>query len=279
MRNINKISNFILFFIIFLFLTTFSFAEERLLVFAGSASKPVLEEINRNFEDEYKVKIEINFGGSGAVLSQMKLAKKGDVYIPGSSDFMEKAKKDNIILPETEEIIAYLIPSICVRAGNPMEITGIESVAQKDVRLGIGAARTVCVGLYAVEIIERSGLKDKIIPKIITNAQSCENTALLLMMKNIDAVFGWSVFENWSPDKIKSIPIESKYLKRVGYIPAAVSVYCKNKELALKYIQYLKKPLGQDVFKKNGYLTDIDEVKRIYPGAEIGGEYSLPEGW
>jgi len=55
-------------------------------------------------------------------------------------------------------------------------------------------------------------------------------------MGNIDAVFGWRVFQFWNPEKIRSIPIGQQDLTRIGYIPAAVSVYCKNKEVALKYI-------------------------------------------
>ncbi len=279
MQNINKIFKIILYLFILLFLSTSSFAGESLLIFAGSASKPVLEEINQNFENENKVRVEINFGGSGMILSQMKLARKGDIYIPGSSDFMEKAKTEKLVLPETEERIVYLIPSICVQKGNPKNINSLEDLANKDVKLGIGVPQTVCAGLYAVEIIEASGFKEKIKPLIVTNAESCEKTASLLVMKNVDAVFGWSVFENWLPDKIKSIPVDSKYLKRIGYIPAAVSVYCKNKELALKYIQYLKTPGVREIFGKNGYTTDENEIKKKYPGVEIGGIYSIPEGW
>jgi molybdate transport system substrate-binding protein len=33
----------------------------------------------------------------------MKLTKKGDLYFPGSSDFMEMAKKDGFVFPETEK--------------------------------------------------------------------------------------------------------------------------------------------------------------------------------
>lgn len=243
----------VLFVISFLTMSTFSFADDNLLVFAGAASKPVLEEITRNFENENGVSVDINFGGSGALLSQMKLARKGDIYIPGSHDFMEKAKMENLVLPETEEKIANLVPCICVSPDNPKKINSLEDLANKNVRIGIGEPATVCVGLYAVEIIEGSGLKEKITPNIVTYAESCEKTAYLIAMKSVDAIFGWSVFENWAPDKIKSIPIEPKYLKRTAYIPAALSVYCKNKELALKYIRYLKSPECQRIFKENGY--------------------------
>lgn len=238
---------------ILVILSSSSFASETLLIFAGAASKPVLEEVTENFENENGVKININFGGSGALLSQMKLTRKGDIYIPGSHDFMEKAKMEKLVLPETEEKIADLVPSICVSPDNPKKINSLEDLANKGVRIGIGEPQTVCVGLYAVEIIEGSGLKEKIMPNIVAYAESCEKTAYLIVMKNVDAIFGWSVFENWAPDKIKSIPIEPKYLKRTAYIPAALSVYCKSKELALRYIQYLKSPECRKIFKENGY--------------------------
>jgi len=152
----------IVYIIIILLLTSTVFADEQLLIFAGSASMPALEEINHNFEAEHRVKVKISFGGSGNVLSQIKLGKKGDIYIPGSSDFMEKAKEERLVLPETEEKIAYLIPSICVVPDNPKSINSLESLVEKDVRLGIANPETVCVGLYAVEIIEKSGLTEKI---------------------------------------------------------------------------------------------------------------------
>ena len=85
-----------------------------LLVFAGAASKPPAEEAARIFTQKEGIEVNITFGGSGFVLSQMKLARKGDVYFPGSSDFMEKAKKEKLVFPGTERIVAYLIPAINV---------------------------------------------------------------------------------------------------------------------------------------------------------------------
>ncbi|HEY3278614.1 MAG TPA: substrate-binding domain-containing protein [Syntrophorhabdaceae bacterium] len=49
-----------------------------LLVFAGAASKPPTEEAAKAFEKKTGVKVNVTFGGSGFVLSQMTLAKKGD---------------------------------------------------------------------------------------------------------------------------------------------------------------------------------------------------------
>ena len=79
------------------------FAADSLMVFAGAASKPPTEEAAKAFEAKTGVKVDVIFGGSGYVLSQMMLGKKGDIYFPGSSDYMELAKKKDVVFPETEK--------------------------------------------------------------------------------------------------------------------------------------------------------------------------------
>ena len=78
-------------------------AADSLMVFAGAASKPPTEEAAKAFEAKTGVKVDVIFGGSGYVLSQMMLGKKGDIYFPGSSDYMELAKKKEVVFPETEK--------------------------------------------------------------------------------------------------------------------------------------------------------------------------------
>src|SRR4030042_194717 len=90
-------------------------AVDSLMVFAGAASKPPTEEAAKAFEAQTGVKVDVIFGGSGYVLAQMMLGKKGDIYFPGSSDFMETAKKKKVVYEETERKVVYLVPAINVR--------------------------------------------------------------------------------------------------------------------------------------------------------------------
>ena len=71
-------------------------------VFVGTASKPPTEVAVAAFEQKTGAKLEVHFGGSGKMLSDMKLAERGDIYFPGSSDYMEKAKAERLVVPETE---------------------------------------------------------------------------------------------------------------------------------------------------------------------------------
>ena len=60
---------------------------------SGAASKPATEEAAKLYEQKTGTKVLLHFGGSGKMLADMKLSQKGDIYFPGSSDYMELAKE------------------------------------------------------------------------------------------------------------------------------------------------------------------------------------------
>jgi len=252
-------------------------------MYAGAASKPPTEEAIQLFEEKTGIKIEVVFGGSGKVLSQMKLAKLGDLYFPGSSDYMEKAKKEGDVIAETEAIIAYLVPAINVQTGNPHNIQTLKDLTKPGITLAIADPETVCVGAYAVEIIEKNFSADEkaaFKTNLLNYTESCEKTATAVSLKQVDAVLGWSVFEHWDPETIQTVPLDASQIPRVGYIPIAVASYTKNRAAAQQFIDFMTGEDGQAIFEKYGYFATPEEAFG-YIGEEkpVGGEYTLPTDW
>ncbi|HIE34446.1 MAG TPA: molybdate ABC transporter substrate-binding protein [Candidatus Altiarchaeales archaeon] len=253
--------------------------EEKIVVFAGAASKPALEKVSRIFEEKTGIGVELNFGVSESMLLQMKMAKKGDIYIPGYQDYMIKAKRENIIYPETERVIAYLIPAINVQSGNPKNITSLNDLGREGIKVGICNPESCCVGRYAVEILEYNNLTEKVKKNIITYAESCPKTASLVALDKVDAIIGWRAFGKWNPDDIDIVYIEKERIPRISYISSAISVYTKDKESAHKFIDFLVSEDGRKIFAEYGYIADEDEARKYAPNARIGGEYELPREW
>ena len=251
-------------------------AERQITAFCGSASKPAMEEAASQFEQKTGIQINLHFSGSGTMLSQMKIARRGDLYIPGSPDYMAKAIREGIVDPESVTIIAYLIISIDVQRGNPKDIQTLADLARPGIRVGIGNPEAVCVGLYAVEVFERNGLLKQVQKNIVTHAPSCSATASLVAMQKVNAVIGWRVFSQWNPDKIDAILLKPHEVPRLAYIPAAISTYSRDKKGAQQFIQFLTAPEGQKIFKKWGYIATEREARAFAPQAEISGEYRLP---
>lgn len=274
---------FLVFVAIFLLFSEAFAGEKSLLIFAGSVVKEPLEEIAQNFYKKTGVKVNISFGGSGFVLSQMNLAKKGDIYFPGSSDFMEKAKESGVVFPETEKIVLYLVPVIAVEKGNPKNIKGLKCLTRQGIKVVIADPREVCVGLYAVEIIEKNFNEEekKLFRKNLINyTESCEKTATAISLKTADVAIGWRIFHYWDPKRIDIIPLDKKEIERIGYVPIAVSKFTKDYSLAKRFIDYVLSHEGKAVFRKYNYFVEVeDAIKFIGSKKPVGGSYKLPESW
>jgi molybdate transport system substrate-binding protein len=263
-------------------IVTTSHAEE-LLIFAGAASKPPTEEAAKAFEKKTGVKVNIAFGGSGFVLSQMELGKKGDIYFPGSSDYMEIAKKKGLVFPETEKYVVYLVPAINVQKGNPKNIRSLHDLTKPGLRVAIAHPKGVCVGLYAVEIVEKNFTpeqKSAFKKNLVTYMESCEKTATAVSFKAVDAVIGWEVFRYWDPKRIETIPLKKQEIVRIGYIPIAVSRFTANRPLAQKFIDFILSSEGRAFFKKYHYfLTPEEAISWIGEKKPVGGGYTVPREW
>jgi len=249
--------------------------QKSLLVYAGAASKPPTEEAAKVFEQKTGVKVDLVFGGSGTVLSQMELNKKGDLYFPGSSDFMEKAKDKGLVYPETESRIVYLVNAINVQKGNPKNIHSLKDLLNPGIKVAIANPETVCVGLYATEIIDKSlTAEEKVAFKknLLNYTESCDKTATAISLKTVDAVIGWSVFQDWDPKNIETIPLQQNEIQRIGYIPIAVSTFTENRELAQQFIDFLNSEDGKAIFKEYKYFGGPEEANS-YIGVEkpVGG--------
>jgi len=182
-----------------------------------------------------------------------------------------------------ERKVVYLVSAINVQKGNPKGIKSLQDLAKPGVRVAIANPEGVCVGSFAVEIIEKNltkEQKEQFRKNLVNFTASCSKTANAIALKQADAVIGWRVFEYWNSDLIKTIPLKKEQIVRVGYIPIAISKYSKNPKLAQKFIDFLTSKKAKEVFAKYHYLSSEDEAfKYIGEKKRVGGVYSVPKDW
>lgn len=245
-----------------------------LRVFCGSAVKPVMEKLAMLYEEKTGIRAEIQYGGSGVVLSMMQLARRGDIFISGSPDFMEKAKRMGLVHESTEQILAYLIPAIIVQKGNPKGIVKLEDLAAEDVSLGIANPDSVCLGIYAFEIFDNSGILDRVRGNIKVFPESCSKTAAIIVMNKVDAVIGWREFQNWGLEA-EVVLLKPDEIPRIAYVTAAASSFTTHLGNADSFIKYLVSEEARSVFEDGGYFTRRRDAAELAPNATFGGEYKL----
>jgi molybdate transport system substrate-binding protein len=232
----------------------------RLVVFVGSASKPPALEAKAAYEKLHPdIAVDMTFGGSGTLLNQMTLEEFGDIYMPGSDDFMDKAEKQKAVMPATRKIVAYLVPTICVQHGNPKGIHSLEGMGRPGIKVGLAKAGAVCLGDVSEEILKKAGLEEQVKKNVITYAGSCELTEQLIQLGEVDAIIGWDSFKSWAPDKIDLVKIPPK-LVRVRNVPAAVAAYSKRQKAAADFVAFLTSKQGKAIFSKHGYSVKPPKI-------------------
>lgn len=248
-----------------------STTQGKITVFAGSASQPVLEAAAQVFQAKYNVKVELRLGGSGSVLSAMQIARTGDIFLPGSPDFLLQAAKQGVVNMTSGhvKVLAYLVPAIIVQKGNPKNITSLEDLARPGIRVGIGDPESVCVGTYAKELLQSNGLWESVSKNIVVHAQSCDATAALIPAKAVDAIIGWHVFKDWTPDKVDIVWITPSKIPKISYIAGAVSVFAENRASAEAFLDFLASSDARVIWAKYGYFATLEDAKVHAPNATI----------
>lgn len=255
-----------------------------LFVLVGAASKPAAEELISAFEKKTGISVTASYGGSGVLLTQLQLTHKGDLYFPGSIDFIEKAKKLNLIDVKSITPIVYLVPCINVWKGNPKNIHSIKDLCNPGIKVVIANPECVCLGVFATELVEKllnKKQKEAFRNNVINYTNSCSKTAFAISMKSADAVIGWNVFRYWDPKRIESVKLPKDEVIRVSYLSIAITKQSKNKKLAKNFIEFMLSNEGMKYFKKYNYFTNpSDAVKFVGEKKPIGGKpFKVPQYW
>lgn len=237
----------------------------RITLFSAVALKPPLEELRRHYQVRTGIEVEVTYGASGALLSQMVLAQRGDLYIAASQDFMDYAEREGAVVPATRQVLAYLVPAILVAKGNPKGIQGLSDLARPGIRVGIGNPQAVAAGALALEILEQSGMKQAIEERVVTQTRNVEELAAILALGQIDAALGWDVMAAWAPEKIEVVHLPPQQVPRLGHVPVAVSAYSRNREAAEGFISLLTSAEGKAILKRYGYMVDREDALRYGP--------------
>lgn len=245
----------------------------------GAANRPPMEEIAAAYEESTGVRVQLAFGGSGALLSQNRMTGKGDVYVPSSPDFVSIGVNDGSIVPGSDTILAYLVPTILVPKGNPAGVRGLEDLARPGVRVALAHPEAVAVGLYAVEILEAAGLLEPVLKNVVTFGENVEKTTDLVARGTVDATVSWSVCEAWNPARMEAVPIPPERIPRISYVPIALLGTARDEALARAFIAFVASDAGRETYRRHGYFVDRSEALARAPRAGIGGAYRLPDAY
>lgn len=131
-------------------LAVFQFLQQRdrtasdITLFCAAGLKHAIDPIAKQFEVDTGIQVSLQYGPSATLLTQLQVAKTGDLYLAADEQTMEDAVKLNLV----DEVIpvATQYPVLAVRQGNPHNIRRIEDLLKDGVKVALPNPNTASIG-------------------------------------------------------------------------------------------------------------------------------------
>ena len=167
-----------------------------LVVYCAAGVKPPAEATARAYERAYGTPVQLQYGGSGTLLSNLRLAGRGDLFVAADESYLHAARTNGLV----EEIIplARMVPVIAVRAGNPKGIRSLQDLARVNVALANPEA--AAIGNIVRELLRPSGQWDLLEKQVRVFKPTVTDIANDIKLGTVDAGIVWDATVNQYPE-------------------------------------------------------------------------------
>lgn len=223
---------------------------------AGGVKRPVTE-LARAFEKETGVKVELTYANSGMLLGQLATTRTGDVYVPGDVGYIEQAADRGLARGEPRRL-AYFIPVLLVRRGNPKGVRALGDLAKPGLRVAL-AAESAAVAKATKELFERNGIDEAAVRRnVVATPATVNDLALAVKLGSADAAVVWDAFGSLHPNETEPVAIPRER-NVVRVVTATALASAKNPEAAAAFVEYLASERGRAVLRRHRFTVEAPE--------------------
>ncbi|NDP21991.1 MAG: molybdate ABC transporter substrate-binding protein [Paludibacter sp.] len=232
-------------------LTVSDFSKTPIFLYCGAGLRKVMDKLITAFNDKYKIPVDVSYDGSNRLLGQLKLTKKGDVFIPGDAEYVQSALEDGLI--DSFKHISYFLPVILVNKECKFKINRVEDLLLKGVRIGQGDVKSAAIGRITTKILEKNSISLANWNKnVVLNTATVNELGLAIKLGNIDAAIVWKAIA-MDYQKEANIILIPKENNVIASIEAGVIKNSSNKEAAMELINFITSDEGKSILQESGY--------------------------
>jgi molybdate transport system substrate-binding protein len=219
-----------------------------LTVFCAAGIKKPVEEIAAAYQKETGSEVRLQYGGTGTLLSQLKIAKQGDLFIAADDGALADAKKMGVTREEFPLVNQH--PVLAVAKGNPKHIDSLAALKNPEIKLALANPEAASIGRVTKKLLGAEW--DALAAKAAVMKPTVTEIAADLSLGAVDAAIVWdSVVPQFKGLEIVTLP---ELAKHAEHATAAVLSFCQQPAEALRFARYLTAPeKGGVIFQKHGF--------------------------
>ena len=216
---------------------------------AAGLRKP-MSEIARQYQEEFGVKVNLQFGGSGALASQLELAG-GDLYLPADQSYIDSAREKGLMKEAIP--VALLTAGLVVPKGNPRGLMTLSDLGKEGLKISL-AERSASVGRFTWKVLEEEGLLARVNPNVVVTKPTVNAIVEDVATGAVDVSLAWdAVAKNFSEVEWLAVP---EFLKRAKRASIGILTSSKDAKRALHFARYVTaRDRGRKVFQEMGFMV------------------------
>jgi molybdate transport system substrate-binding protein len=235
-------------------------------VHCAEAMRLPMEAIKQDYEKETGQTVDLLFGPSQTILTNLELRRKGDLFLPADDSYVEIAKNKDLVGEVFN--LARMHAVVIVRPGFPKTIATWDNFLAKDNKIGLANVEAAAITKILKRELQGAGLWDSLErhqPSFLGNVNEVGNSVAIVGSNDVGIV--WDVVAQpllaSRPDmKIVELPELSTVQARVQI---AITTCSKQKD---KGARHLKNQGFSDVEEVDAQTKSREELV-VYAGAML----------
>jgi molybdenum ABC transporter molybdate-binding protein len=242
----------------------------RLALYCAAGLRFPAEEIARMYEQEYRIAVEIQFGGSDTLLNQIEVNKfdTGDLYLAADDWYADEARQRGLAAETIP--VAHQGLVIVVRQDSPKQIAGIRDLLAADVRVALANPDQAAIGRAAKRALEQVPLDggtlwsrlEQHVTKHGVFKPTVNEVASDVKIGSVDAGIVWDATVRMPAyrDELHAISVP-ELEHETDLVSICVLNSSRQPTAALKFARYLSaRDRGLPVFEQHGLKPVVGDV-------------------
>ncbi|MDE0839935.1 MAG: molybdate ABC transporter substrate-binding protein [Kiritimatiellae bacterium] len=235
-----------------------------LRLYCAAGVKPPVFALAKRFAAEYGVEVQLQYGGSGTLLSNIEISRQGDLYIAADQSYIDIAGAKGLIAETLP--LGWQRPVVAVPKGNPKGIRTLDDLSRQDLRLALGNPEAASIGRQTKALLEQAGVWAAVKRQVQQNGvfkPTVPEVANDVKIGAVDAGIVWDATLALYPElEAVHLPLFDVARRQISI---AVLASSEQPTAALTFARYLNSQIGNQVFSECGYESVTGDKWALHP--------------
>lgn len=225
-------------------------AAAQLHMYAGAGLREPVQAVVRAFEQQTGHRVSVEYGGSGQIMTRFTLTRRGDLFLPGSADYITRLREQGQVAFSAPLVLHT--PVMVVRKASAGKVSTLEQLAHSSLKIGMGDAQAIALGRSGAALLAASGYEQALRDRVVVQTTTIKQLLLYLLNGDVDAAVIGRADAIRHQHQLRILPTPAGVPQEVATI--AVLNTSNAPRAAEALAQYFVSPPGIKAFTDRGYL-------------------------